>query len=207
MSLSRVAIAGTAAMILLSAVAPVVRAQPAAPAPTAAPAPAGAPAPIAAPPPAGTPPPPPVGPILPTPTPTPTIPPPSTTAATAVAPAPPPTVKAASGAPVSGAIISGYGVTGQLVDPSDRIRALLESIAPTGSPFIESGAADRIGTPIGTIPRLTQSLDSIGYGAKVRTVGVLGAPAPGQVQIAAEVHPYDRLRYIFVDRQLADSPG
>ena len=66
-------------------------------------------------------------------------------------------------------LIAGYGVTGQLVDPADQIQALLESVAPIGSPFIESGPADRIGTPIGTIPRLTQSLDSIGYARRGAT--------------------------------------
>ena len=180
MSLSRVAIAVTGAMVL-SLMARPVQAQPAPAAPTAAPAPAGAPAPIAAPPPPAPPPPPPAAPI----TPTPTIPPPPTAAATAAVPPAAPAVKGAAGAPASGTIISGYGVTGQLVDPSDRIQALLESIAPIGSAFIESGPADRIGTPIGTIPRLTQSLDSIGYASKVRPI-----PSGGRVQMAVEVHPY-----------------
>ncbi len=95
--------------------------------------------------------------------------------------------------------IAGYTVTGQLVDPADRVQALLESVSPTGSPFIESGPADRIGTPIGTIPRLTRALDAIGYGAVVRMVAVPGAPAPGKIQIAVELRAYDRLRYVFVE--------
>ena len=101
-------------------------------------------------------------------------------------------------APASGALISGYGVTGQLVDPADQLQALLESVAPTGSPFIESGPADRIGTPIGTIPRLTQALDGIGYRAQVRAMPDAKASAGARVQIAIELHAYDRLRYIFV---------
>jgi outer membrane protein insertion porin family len=184
MSPSRVAIAGTAAMLLLSLAAPAVRAQPADSTPTAAPAPAAAPVP---------PPPPPPPAAAPTPpSPTPTTPPPATSAATAATPtpAPPPTGTAV---PASGAIIAGYGVTGQLIDPADRIQALLESVAPIGTPFIESGPADRIGTPIGTLPRLTQALDSIGYSAQLRTI-----PGGGRVQITVQVHPYDRLRYVFV---------
>ena len=107
-------------------------------------------------------------------------------------------VAAPGSAPASGALISGYGVTGQLVDPADQLQALLESVAPTGSPFIESGPADRIGTPIGTIPRLTQALDGIGYRAQVRAMPDAKASAGARVQIAIELHAYDRLRYIFV---------
>ena len=71
------------------------------------------------------------------------------------------------------------------------------AVAPTGSPFIASGPADRIGTPIGTIPRIAQALDSIGYRAQVRAISEAG-PQGARVQIAVEVHAYDRLRYVFV---------
>ena len=47
----------------------------------------------------------------------------------------------ADSVPASGAIIAGYGVTGQLVDPADRLQALLESVAPIGTPFVEAGPA------------------------------------------------------------------
>jgi len=115
---------------------------------------------------------------------------PDPAAGPAPAAAPTPTLAPAPAAPT----IAGYGVTGQLVDPAERIQALLESVSPIGSPFIESGPADRIGTPIGTIPRLTRALDAVGYGAVVRPM-----TQAGKVQIAVDLRAYDRLRYVFVD--------
>jgi len=91
-------------------------------------------------------------------------------------------------------------------------------VVPIGSPFIESGPAYRIGTPIGTIPRLTRALDAVGYSAVVRTIAAPGSGGAARVQIAVELRAYDRLRYVFVEgnwrirqdeiqRQIALRPG
>ena len=71
--------------------------------------------------------------------------------------------------------------------------ALLASIAPVGEPFIETGPSDRIGRPLGTIPRLTEVLDGIGY----RSI-VSKKAAGGGVTLVVELQPYDRVRYVFV---------
>ncbi len=122
-------------------------------------------------------------------------PPPATSAATAVPPAPPAPSGAASAA--SGAVIAGYDLTGPLIDSPDQIQTLLQSVARPGSLFIESGPADRIGTPIGTIPRVAQALDSIGYAAQVRALPE-GSPVGSRVRLVVDLRAYDRLRYIFV---------
>ena len=68
------------------------------------------------------------------------------------------------------------------------------SVAPVGEPFVESGPSDRIGKPLGTIPRLTETLDGIGYRAAVSK-----RPAPGGgVTLVVALTPYDRVRYVFV---------
>ena len=42
------------------------------------------------------------------------------------------------------------------------------SVAALGDPFVESGPSDRIGRPFGTIPRLVQALDAVGYRAALQ---------------------------------------
>jgi len=90
--------------------------------------------------------------------------------------------------------IAGYELGGQRIDPDDKLTALLQSIAPLGEPFVEAGPSDRIGKPLGTIPRLTEALDSIGYRAAVTK-----RAAGGGVTLVVALVPYDRVRYVFVD--------
>jgi outer membrane protein assembly complex protein YaeT len=89
--------------------------------------------------------------------------------------------------------ITGYELAGQRIDPDERLIALLASIAPLGEPFIETGPSDRIGRPLGTIPRLAEVLDGIGYRSNVskRATG-------GGVTLVVDLQPYDRVRYVFV---------
>ena len=47
-------------------------------------------------------------------------------------------------------------------DPAGRIESLVATIAPLGAPFVESGEADRVGTPIGTVPRLQEPAQGCG---------------------------------------------
>ena len=51
--------------------------------------------------------------------------------------------------------IAGFDITGKLIEARETVEALMAAVAPTGSPFVPSGPADRIGTPIGTLPLLT----------------------------------------------------
>jgi outer membrane protein insertion porin family len=94
---------------------------------------------------------------------------------------------------VSPSIVT-YELAGKRVDPDAKLRALCESVAPLGSPFVPSGPADQVGgVPIGTLPRLIQGLDAIGYRASLSTHA-----APGGVAIVATLTPYERLRYVYV---------
>jgi outer membrane protein insertion porin family len=90
--------------------------------------------------------------------------------------------------------IAGYELAGQRIDPDEQLIKLLESIAPPGELFVEAGPSDRIGKPLGTIPRLTETLDSIGYRAQVTK-----RAAAGGITLVVELVPYDRVRYVFVD--------
>jgi len=90
--------------------------------------------------------------------------------------------------------IAGYELAGQRIDPDDKLMALLGSIAPIGELFVEEGPSDRIGKPLGTIPRLVQALDGVGYRTKVTK-----RAAGGGVTLVVELLPYDRVRYVFVD--------
>jgi outer membrane protein insertion porin family len=111
-----------------------------------------------------------------------------TPAAPAAAPEPEPA------APAARVPIVGYELGGSRIDPDDRLQTLVQSVSAIGDPFVESGPSDRIGKPFGTVPRLVQALDAIGYRATVTT-----RPAPGGgVIVTATLLPYDRLRYVFV---------
>jgi outer membrane protein insertion porin family len=92
-------------------------------------------------------------------------------------------------------IIVQYELSGLRSDPDAKLEALMASVAPLGSPFVESGAADQIGTIlIGTLPRIKSAFDAIGYDANLST-----RPGRGGLVIVADVHALDRLRYVFVE--------
>jgi outer membrane protein insertion porin family len=90
------------------------------------------------------------------------------------------------------ATFAGVVVEGS-IDPPGRIEALFASVAPAGQPFVPSGDADRVGMPIGTIPRIKQALLTIGYGAEISEVS-----AGGSVRLQLRLRPLDRVRRIFV---------
>jgi len=120
---------------------------------------------------------------------------PPTEGAPAPAPAPPSRpVETASEPPAAGFDpIAGYEITGTFVEPEARVEQLLNAIAPTGSPFVQSGPADRIGTPIGTVPRLRRALESIGYQVTMDTKSGWAGTV-----VLVQLRPYDRVRYFFV---------
>jgi outer membrane protein insertion porin family len=92
-------------------------------------------------------------------------------------------------------IIVGYELQGKRVDSDDKLEALLASVGPLGSPFVESGPADQIGTIlIGTLPRMAKALEGIGYRAKLST-----RAGRGGLVVVADVQAYDRLRYVFIE--------
>ena len=79
------------------------------------------------------------------------------------------------------------------IDPPGRIEALLATYAGDGTPFVVSGEADRIGMPIGTIPRLKHILQVIGYSADITTL-----PHVDGVSLQVKLRAFDRVRRIFV---------
>jgi outer membrane protein insertion porin family len=79
------------------------------------------------------------------------------------------------------------------IDPPGRIEALLESVAPIGKPFVPAGDADRVGMPIGTIPRIKHILAVVGYTAEIGE-----APTAGGVGLHLRLRAFDRVRRIFV---------
>jgi outer membrane protein insertion porin family len=89
--------------------------------------------------------------------------------------------------------IAGYELAGKRIDSDDKLMSLLLSVAPIGEPFIESAPSDLIGKPLGTIPRLMEALDAIGYRAEITT-----RPGGGTVTLIVNLAPYDRVRYVFV---------
>jgi outer membrane protein insertion porin family len=107
----------------------------------------------------------------------------------------PPTLAAPASttAPAARVPIVGYEIAGTRIDPEEKLQALMRSVSAIGDPFIESGPSDRIGQPFGTIPRLAQMFDAVGYRAVITT-----RPAPGGLTVVATLLPYERLRYVFV---------
>jgi outer membrane protein insertion porin family len=98
-------------------------------------------------------------------------------------------------APAEGAAapaIRGVTVEGS-IDPPGHIEALIAGFAGNGTSFVASGEADRVGMPIGTIPRIQHILQVIGYAAQItpqiQTDGVL---------LQVKLHAFDRVRRIFV---------
>jgi outer membrane protein insertion porin family len=109
--------------------------------------------------------------------------------------APPASAPAAPAPTPAPAVIVGYDLSGVRFDPDDKLEALVASVAPVGSPFVESGPADQIGTVlVGTLPRVQRALEAIGYGSTLST-----RPGPGGLVLVAKVQAYDRLRYVFVE--------
>jgi len=97
-------------------------------------------------------------------------------------------------APAPAAVpVAGYEVGGTRVDPDDKLRSLMASVAPAGEPFVPAGPSDLIGQPLGTVPRLVQAFDAIGYRAAITT-----RPGPGGLTLVVNLLPYERLRYVFV---------
>ena len=78
-------------------------------------------------------------------------------------------------------------------DPAGRIESLVAAVAPLGGPFVESGDADRVGTPLGTVPRLQNLFKAVGYHADV----AVRADAGG-ARLQIRLRPVDRVRQIFV---------
>jgi outer membrane protein insertion porin family len=107
--------------------------------------------------------------------------------------APPPAAEPPPPAPAARIPILRYEIGGSRIDPDASLQALMQSVSSLGEPFIESGPSDRIGKPFGTIPRLVQALDAIGYQAAITT-----RPAAGGVVVTATLLPYERLRYVYV---------
>jgi outer membrane protein insertion porin family len=80
------------------------------------------------------------------------------------------------------------------IDPAERLQAFVDQLAPPGAPLVESGAADREGTPIGTVGRLHNAFERIGYDAAVDVVPA-GA---GQVRLIIRLRAFDRIVQILV---------
>jgi len=92
-------------------------------------------------------------------------------------------------------IIVGYELSGLRFDSDEKLETLIASVAPLGSPFVESGPADQVGSVlIGTLPRVKKALEAVGYGATLST-----RPGRGGLVVVADVQAYDRLRYVFVE--------
>ena len=91
-------------------------------------------------------------------------------------------------------VIVGYELVGKRLDPDDKLAAYMATVAPVGSPFVQSGPADLGGgVLIGTLPRLARALESLGYRATFTTRG-----DGGGLVVVAQVAAYDRVRYVFV---------
>jgi len=99
---------------------------------------------------------------------------------------------AAEATPVAVQPLAGVTVEGS-VDPPGRIEALVDTVAPPGSPFVPSGHADRIGKPIGTIPRVREALLAVGYSAEIGQ-----SPSGSGVRLHLRLRALDRVRRIFV---------
>jgi len=151
-------------------------------------APAAAPAPAPAAPPAGAPTA--VAPATPAEGVAPAVPPPAAPAPAAAQA----TLPAAGGGLLDRAPIVSFDITGTLTDPRERVEAFLRGVVPEGTAFLASGPADRVGAPLGTVPRLRRALDVLGYDAAVTAAPAAG----GGVTVRVALRPYDRVRYIFV---------
>ncbi len=90
-------------------------------------------------------------------------------------------------------LIVRFEMDGASPEAIDQVAALLAATFPTGTRFVESGPADRLGTPLGTILRAQKILDAVGYAALAEVRDV-----PGGVVVAIHLRALDRVRYIYV---------
>jgi len=90
--------------------------------------------------------------------------------------------------------ILGFSVTGKLIDPADRINQVIEGLLGAQPRFVESGPADLIGTPIGTVPRVRDLMARLGYDAVVEPREEVAG-----IRLHIDLRPFDRVRHIFVD--------
>jgi outer membrane protein insertion porin family len=79
------------------------------------------------------------------------------------------------------------------IDDTLQVESFIALIAPLGSTFIVAGDADRIGIPIGTIPRLKTALLNLGYESDISVQKQMGG-----IHLQVRLHPFDRVRQIFV---------
>jgi outer membrane protein insertion porin family len=108
---------------------------------------------------------------------------------------PTPTTTTSDAAPAMISIIVGYEIKGHRFDPDEKLEALIASVAPLGSPFVESGPADLVGgVLIGTLPRVEKALEAAGYASRLAM-----RPGRGGLVLIADVEAYERLRYVFVE--------
>ena len=102
-------------------------------------------------------------------------------------PAPPPPPDS------SGRPIAAFDLAGARHGEEQKLQALLAALFPVGSPFVASGPADTVGQPVGTIPRLRDELDAVGYDAVIEA-----KPDGAGIRLQITLRPYERVRYIFV---------
>ncbi|HVT10320.1 MAG TPA: POTRA domain-containing protein [Polyangia bacterium] len=96
-------------------------------------------------------------------------------------------------APLHAVPVVGYELGGTRIDPDDKLLAMVASVVAVGDPFVPAGPSDLVGRPLGTVPRVVQAFDAIGYRAAVTTRG-----GPGGITLVLNLLPYNRLRYVFV---------
>lgn len=88
--------------------------------------------------------------------------------------------------------IARYELDGQFVDSAVTILELVQAAIPVGSPFVPADS-DEFGRQTSTVGRLCAALQEIGYEATGTA-----RPTPAGMVVRLSLHPYDRVRYIFV---------
>jgi outer membrane protein insertion porin family len=91
-----------------------------------------------------------------------------------------------------GRSIRGVVVEGS-TDKPGRIEALVSAISPADTPFVPSGDADRNGIPIGTVPRIKQTLLAVGYASEITEI-----PDGDGLRLHIKLQALDRVRRIWV---------
>jgi len=94
----------------------------------------------------------------------------------------------------TGRPIAGFDIAGASPGEEPKVQALLATLFPAGTPFVAAGPADQVGQPIGTIPRLRQELDAVGYDATVEA----RADGGGRLRLQITLRAFQRVRYLFV---------
>ncbi len=85
-------------------------------------------------------------------------------------------------------------IDGVLIDPKEKLEAFVRAWSPDNAAFVVSGDYDAVGTPVGTVPRLSKAFDTIGYQSTIKTFSEGGR----RLGLRITLRPYDRLRYVFV---------